>query len=107
MRLPIFHAVKLAGNPTCIRADEITAAVEQPREGKVSIWTRSGIEHCFSANVIKDYYNSIFQDQLSDCENQDLSAVVFAIVEYELEASQNENELNTIKRKSKMFSKDY
>lgn len=88
MRVPIFHAVNLAGNPTCIKADEIAAVVDRQKEGKVSIWTRSGIEHCFSANVIKDYYNLIFQDQLSDCENQDLSAVVFAIVEYEIKTSQ-------------------
>ena len=52
-------------------------------------------------------YNSIFQDNLSDCENQDLSGVVFAIVEYELNTSKSENELNTSKRKSKPFSKDY
>ena len=107
MRVPIFHAENLAGNPTCIRADEITAAVEQPREGKVIIATRNGREYGFSSKVIKEYYNSIFLDQLSDCENQDLSGVVFAIVEYELKTSQSENELNTSKRKSKTFSKDY
>ena len=82
MRVPIFHAVNLAGNPTCIRADEITAAVEQPREGKVIIATRNGRECGFSSKVIKDHYNSFFQDKLSYCENPDISRVVFAIVEY-------------------------
>lgn len=88
MRLPIFHAVNLAGNPTCIKADEITAAVYVHKEDEVIIGTRSGEEYYFSSKVIKDYYNSIFQDNLSDCENQDLSGVVFAIVEYELKTSQ-------------------
>ena len=88
MRLPIFHAENLAGNPTCIKADEIAAVVEQPKEGKVIIATRNGREYGFSSKVIKDYYNSIFQNQLSYCENPDLSGAVFAIVEHELKTSQ-------------------
>ena len=107
MRVPIFHAVNLAGNPTCIKADEIAAAVYVPKEEEVIIGTRSGKEYYFSSKVIKDYYNLIFQEALSDCETPDLSGVVFAIVEYELNTSKSENELNTSKRKSKPFSKDY
>lgn len=87
MIVPVFHAVNLAGNPTSIKADEITAAVEQPREGKVIIATRNGREYGFSSKVIKDYCNSIFQDALSGYENPDLSGVVFAIVEHELKTS--------------------
>lgn len=107
MRLPIFHAVNLFGNPTCIKADEITTAVYVPKEEEVIIGTRSGKEYYFSSKVIKEYYYSIFQDNLSDCETPDLSGVVFAIVEYELNTSQSENELNTSKRRSKPFSKGY
>lgn len=87
MRLPIFHAENLAGNPTCIKADEIAAVVEQPKEGKVIIGTRNGREYGFSAKVIKEYYFSIFQDHLTDCEAPDLSEMVFAIVEYKLNKS--------------------
>ena len=41
-------------------------------------------------------YNSIFQDNLSDCENQDLSGVVFAIVEHDLKTSQRKSELDEL-----------
>lgn len=82
MKLPIFHAENLAGNPTCIKADEIAAVVEQPKEGKVIIGTRNGREYGFSAKVIKEYYSSIFQDNLMGCEATDLSEMVFAIVEH-------------------------